>query len=129
MRDLVMSFLVSAFVSLLALYLFLYHYVRVVDGVRVVKSLEEPLLRDAIKGGADVEEVARKKILIFKAFKLALDEQRGVVFVSQSVLKSPFKDVTDEVLERTRYWYAYLVSSGGYLPSEGGSKQGRKPEK
>ena len=129
MRNAVVSLIVAAFVSLLILYLFLYHYVRVVDGVRVVRSLEEPLLRDAMKGGADVEEVARKKVLIFKAFKLALEEQRGVVFVSQSVLKSPFKDVTDEVLKRTRYWYAYLVSSGGYLPSEGGSEQGRKPEK
>lgn len=125
MRNLLLSLLVSLLTSLLVLYLFLHRYVKVVDGARVVSELSAPLTEEVLGGRA--EEAARKKVLIYRAFSLALKEQRGVVFVSQSVLKSPFRDVTDEVLERTRYWYAYLLASGGALPPEAGGEPRQKP--
>ncbi len=128
MRNLVLSFAVSLFTTVFVLYGFLSHYVKVVDGTRIIREMEAPLLKGIMNEGKAGEAV-RKKVLIYRAFRLALEEQRGIVFVFQSVFKAPFRDVTDEVLQRTRYWYAYLVSTGGAVPSEGGGKQGRKPQK
>lgn len=128
MKNIVLSFLTAISGTLLIFYLFFSHYVKVVDGVKVLRSLESPLLKDAMQGGMAPEVLARRRALIYKAFKKAIDEEKGVVFVSQGILKSPFEDRTDEVLERTRYWYAYFLSIGRDITSEGGNKQGRKPE-
>ena len=128
MRSLILSFLTSLLTSFFVLYLFLYHYVKVVDGVRVIRELEAPLLKSALEGG-DAKELARRKALILEAFKLALKERRGIIFVSQGVFKAPFEDITDEVLERARYWYAYLLTSSGGFSPQTPQKQGREPQR
>ena len=125
MRSVVLSVLLSLLTNLLVLYLFLYHYVKVVDGARIVGELSAGLTEDVFEGNAEL--AARKKVLIYRAFSLALREQKGIVFVSQSVFKAPFEDVTDEVLERTRYWYAYLLTAPGALSPEAGGQPRQKP--
>jgi len=67
MREIVLSVVFSVFASVLLLYMFLFHYVKVVDGVKVLSSMERPLLRDV--GREDPGELARKKVLIYRAFR------------------------------------------------------------
>jgi len=125
MTGFLLNVFISVFLNLFVLYVFLFHFVKVVDLQKIALTMEKPILEKV--GSEDPESLAKKKVLLFKAISLALEEQRGIVFLSSGVLKSPFEDVTDEVLERSRYWYAYLLSSSEFFAPEGGNKQGRKP--
>ena len=126
MKTVLLSFVYSLFGTVVLLYVLFTHYFKVVDGVKVLKEMETPLLKEMTQG-VPPDVLAKRKALMIRAFEMAVKEQKGIVFMSQSVLKSPFRDVTDEVLERTRYWYAYLTAHGVFGGSEGRDKSGQEP--